>query len=150
LIKFQNYSNPSGQYPAYKNPRAGILTWIDFDTKASDQLINFIDANSNKNDTIFVFPQEPEIYFLSNRKNTTSFDTPTAFYTLSYQKQIVSQLRENNPKLIIYNPKFSVAGVSVETLNYVNMYIKENYKLSVTFGQDEVLIPNSHSSLEKR
>ena len=88
-----------------------------------------------------MFPQTPEIYFLSDRMNATSFDTPVAFYTPEYQKQMIMELEKNKPKLIVYNPKFVLAGLTVENLSDVNQFIQKNYKTIETFGDNQILKP---------
>jgi len=141
LIKFQSYGNPTGSYPAYNNPREGILTNIDIDTKITDNMINFIDKKVNKDGYIYVFPHAPEIYFLSDRKNAASFDSPTIFFTPKYQKQTIDELKSNKPKLIVYNPGFSIAGISVTTLSEVDSYIKGNFVIVATFGDNKIMQP---------
>lgn len=140
FIKFETYSNPSGSYPSYSIPREGIITGIDVNPGDTDSLVRFIDSNVSKNEPIFVFPQEPELYFLTDRKNSTSFDTPLAFYTLSYQQQMVEELKINPPKLIIYMEKFSSAGFTNDTLHEVNRYILDNYKVVKPFGEEGVMV----------
>lgn len=139
LLKFQSYSNLPGNYPSYQTPRAKISTGIDFDPKQVDNLVNFIDAHVKVTDTIFVFPQSPEIYLLADRENATSIDTPTAFFTSYYQNKIVEELKFNKPGLIVYNPKFAVGGVSVNHLNIINHYIISNYSLITSFGDNNVM-----------
>lgn len=141
LIKLQSYGNPTGSYPSYTNPREGILTGIDIDTKATDDMINFIDEKVGKDEYIYVFPHAPEIYFLSDRKNATSFDSPTIFFTPQYQAQTISELKKQKPRLIVYNPKFSIAGISITTLSGIDNYIKENFVIIDRFGDNMIMGP---------
>lgn len=139
LIKFETYGNPSGSYPSYATRRAGIITGIDTDPKEMDSLVTFVDSTVGKNETIFVFPLEPEIYFLTDRNNATSFDTPTAFYTLKYQNQMIKELTDNPPKLIIYKKNFETQVFTNDTLHEVNEYILKNYKILTNFGKELVM-----------
>jgi hypothetical protein len=139
LIKFETYGNVSGSYPSYTLPRAGILTGIDINTKDMDNLINYIDANTNGRDTIFVFPLNPEIYFLADRNNATAFDTPPAFYTDYYQNQIIEGLTSKSPKMIIYNTKTGPQNPG-DSLYRLNLYIISNYKEVKVFGDQSVML----------
>lgn len=140
LLKFQTYGNLSGSYPSYAQPRAGINTGIEINTAETDRLIKLIDAEVDKNATIFVFPQAPEIYFLSDRRNATSFDTPTTFYTSYYQKTMINELKNNQPKLIIYKLSDSKEFIN-DSLHDVNEFILQNYKAAETFGDEVVMRP---------
>lgn len=140
LVKFQTYGNPSGGYPSYSLKRAGIITGIDVNPRETDSLVNYIDAHVNYDKPIFVFPQEPEVYFLADRNDSTEFDTPTAFYTPDYQEKMISQLKQNPPELIIYRKDFQTQGFTSDTLHGVNEYINGNYKTIETFGKDSVMV----------
>lgn len=139
VIKFQTYGNPSGQYPFYETSRAGILAGVEVDTKSFDNLISYIQNSVDKNEKIFVFPQGPEIYFLADRENSTSFDTPLAFFTEKYQDQMISEIESSPPKLVIYNPKTNVGNLVAGSLGKVNDYIKENFEPISSFGDFQVL-----------
>jgi hypothetical protein len=143
FIKFQTYGNPSGSYPSYSLSRSGIITGIDVNPQETDDLVNFVDTEVPKNQKIFAFPQEPQLYFLTDRVNATSFDTPLAFYTQPYQEQMLRELKLNPPKLIIYNKTFQIPGLTVDTLHQVNVYILSNFHTIKTFGNDQVMIKNS-------
>jgi hypothetical protein len=141
LIKFQSYGNISGNYPSYKNPRFGISTGIEVNTKETDNLIDYIDSNVKKNEYMFVFPHSPELYFLADRKNATSFDSPTIFFTNNYQEKIINELITNKPKVIVYDPKFGIAGISIKTLSKIDQFIQRNYIVSSKFGSNYVMTP---------
>jgi hypothetical protein len=139
LIKFETYGNPSGSYPSYATKRAGIITGIETNPKNMDDLVTFVDSRVGKNETIFVFPQKPEIYFLTDRNNATKFDTPTTFYTKEYQNQMINELNINPPKLIVYEKKFEIQNLTSDTLHEVNEYILKNYKTITSFGEESIM-----------
>jgi len=141
IFKLQSYANLSGSFPKYETKRSSLTANIDVNTKDTDDLIEYITQNTQKNDFIFIFVQEAELYFLADRNNATSFDNPTVFFSTKYQEQMVNELRMNKPKIIIYDPDFAIAGISVKTLNIVDSYIKDNYKPVKFFGKNSVLIP---------
>ena len=139
LIKFQTYGNPSGNYPSYKLDRAKILTGIEVNTGDMDDLIFYIKDIVPENEGIFVYPWMPEIYFLSDRMNSTSFDTPHAFFTEGYQRQMVDELESREPRLVIYDPNMNFANLTPDSLPIVNKYINDNFTLVKTFGDNQVL-----------
>ena len=134
FTKFQIYGTPGGQYPGYENSRYQILAGIEVDTKSEDTLINYIKDNTGSEDTIFIFPQKAEIYFLTDRLNATSYDTPFLYFTETYQNNMVNELKNNKPKLIIYNPNITYSGLNANSLSLVKNYIEENYTPKESLG----------------
>lgn len=142
FFMIQAYANPAGSYPEYKTDKIGLLADPGTNVDEFDQLIEFIELNTVNGDTIFVFPWSPEIYFLTNRANATSFDTPLSYITSQYQNQMVDELKENNPAIIVYKPDFAVGGLSREVLGDVDDYIINNYYPLAEFGKFSILSPH--------
>lgn len=139
VTKLQIYGTPGGDYPGYENQRLKILANIDVDTKIEDEMYKFIRSNTSRTDSIFVFPQRAEIYFLTNRKNATSYDTPLIYFTSKHQGQMISELKANNPKLIIYNPDINYSGLDSKSLKLVDEYIKKDYEVLKSFDGWQIL-----------
>lgn len=139
LIKFQTYGNPAGNYPSYDLERAGILTGIDVDTKSYREMILYIKEQVSQNESIFVYPGMPEVYFLTERKNSTSFDTPLSFFTDDYQRQMIKEIEASKPKLIIYNPKINFGTLNAGSLSLVNDYILSNFIPDQSFRDYQLL-----------
>lgn len=140
LIKLQAYGNPSGNYPQYQTERAKILPNVDTNPRHTDDLINYIRENTKRNDKIFVFPLSPEIYFLADRSNPTSFDLLGSFGTEKYQNQIITELEYNPPKIVVYNRNIQLKGFT-DNLSRINSYILQNYVTGSKFGSFDILIP---------
>lgn len=141
LFKLQSYANLSQRYNILQSPRAKVALDIDYPVENIDSLIEFIDNNTAKTDKIFVYPWQPEIYFLTDRNNATSFDTPFAFFSSDYQKQMMNELITNKPKYIIYNPDMSFGGMGPNSLSIMNEFILKNYKIINSFGENSVMVP---------
>lgn len=138
--RLQTYGTVVGEYRHYNFDRGqGILVGTEIDTSQTDNLIKYIRDNTTEDDYIFTYPWAPELYFLANRPNATSVDTPYAFFTPRDQDIMVSQLAANKPKLIIYNPDMNFGGLSVGALRKVDDYLKTNYQPVVQFGKNQVL-----------
>lgn len=104
------------------------------------KLLEFINTNTGKEDSIFVYPWAPELYFLTERKNATRFDTPYAFYSDKYQTEMVASLQLNKPKFVIYNPEMKFGNLTPDSLPLVNKYILENFREVENFGGNKVLV----------
>lgn len=139
IFKLQSYSNTAGIYNTYKTARFRIFVDKDTDTKVVDDLVEFIDSNTGVNDRIFAFPWMPEIYFLADRMNATSFDIPYSFFTKDYQEKMIAELSKNTPSLVVYNPKMRLANLGPDSLSRVDLYLKDNYKVIQTFGEVKLL-----------
>ena len=71
------------------------------------EIANFIKANSSKDDKIFVFGSEPEIYFYSERHSATGYIYMYPLmenhrYSLSMQKEMIGEVEKAKPKFIVY------------------------------------------------
>lgn len=141
LYKFQTYGKVLGDYNRYNSPSlSGILTGQEIDTQQADSLIDFIQKNTSADQSIFVYPWMPELYFYAERKNATSFDTPYAFFSPYHQDKMISELQKNKPKLIIYNPEMNFGDLTPKSLPKINQYILDNYKETSVFGQNRILL----------
>ena len=139
FYKFQTYGKLFGEYKKYSFPRgSGVLVGSEIDTKATDDLIEFIQSSTDSNDTIFAYPWMPEIYFFADRKNATSFDTPYAFFSENYQEKMVYELRKNRPKFIIYDRDKNFGGLTPDSLPLVNEYIIESYENVTSYNSNQV------------
>lgn len=68
-------------------------------------LLNYITDKTRPQDSIFVFPANPEIYFLSRRENPTPyFSTAHAVTAASIYEDLIVRLDKAEPELIIVRP----------------------------------------------
>ena len=139
LIKYQSYAKLPGNYPFNDLQRARFAPDIDSDVESEKALISYIQTHVGEDGNIFVYPWGPEIYFLSDRSNATSFDTPLAFFTEEHQEVMVRQLQEKKPAIIVYNPDFRLSALEPATLEEVDGYIKANYSLASEIGNYLIL-----------
>ncbi len=139
LTKFQSYGKAPGNYPNFDIKRGQILTDIDTNINDKKSLIKYVEDNTSIEDKIFIYPWNPEVYFLANRSNATSFDTPLAFYTPNYQEQMIKELKDNSPKIILYNSKLQLAGLNSGSLSLVDAFIKTNYKSAGKIAEFEIM-----------
>jgi len=142
IYKFQTYGDAIGAYQEYETERGGIIFEEDKTlNKERNDLISYVQENVPKDGGIFVFPWMPELYFLTDSKNVTSFDAPYAFIAGGHQEKMIDELKMNKPKFVVYNPNMNFGSLSPDSLPPVHNYILENYQESKRFGQNIILIP---------
>lgn len=141
LFKFQTYSKVFGEYKRFENRRASILVNMETNVSAVDDLIEYIQLESTPDEKIFVYPWSPELYFLSDRINSTKFDTPYAFFTDKYQNEMIDQLQRNKTKFVIFNPEMKFAGMVPDSLPKVKQYLDNNFVKVSGFGRNQILVP---------
>lgn len=107
-------------------------------------VINYIQANTNKQDTLFVYPNGP-YYQLTDRKSAVSIAS-NWYYDLvpSLEKITLDQLEKNKPKFIIIN---SFNAISIKTsLNGIpyNIHSEENdiFFESITTPVEDFIVNN--------
>lgn len=140
LYRFQTYGSVPGDHKSMGGLRGGILVDKETLPEDKDKLYKYIKSNTNPKEYIFTYPWSPEIYFLVERSNPTSFDTPYAFYSEKYQKQVIEELQKKPPKIIIYGLSQNFGNLTANSLPFVNKYIEENYTKQVEFGTQLVLV----------
>jgi hypothetical protein len=89
----------------------------------------FISKNSYTNENVYFFSNDAMLYFLVDRGNPTRYDLPEVANTREKRLEVLSDLRSDKTRLIIYNTKsWDVDGVSNRTrLPEVDDYIEKNY-----------------------
>lgn len=141
LFKIQTYGHVIGSYKSYNLERSGILVGEEINTKDTEALVEYINLNSSPQDSIFVYPWMPELYFLANKKNATHFDTPYSFFSPAYQSQQIEQLNRNKPKIVVYNKEMRFGNLSPESLPAVNQYLQQNFLSVFQIGNNQILVP---------
>lgn len=140
LFKYQTYGKIIGEYKKYDFERgSGILLAIENDTQPVSDLVKYVQSNSSQGDKIFVYPWNPEIYFYTDRAGASKIDTPYAFFSESYQYEMVEELKNNPPKVLIYNGSMNFGNLTIDTLPLVKKYIQENYKTDKSFGSFDAM-----------
>lgn len=136
--KLQSYGIIPGTYIQYNSPKYGLA--IDQGENISDtnDLMDYL-SKTDPHQKIFAYPWMPEIYFLSERQNATSDDTPCSFFTEKYQKKKIDELQKSNDVLILYNKDFGFGSCSVDSLKILNTFIQNNYKPIDQFGKIKIL-----------
>lgn len=106
-----------------KNPRFFVYMSKQ-EAKDTIQLITYIKNYTNSNDYIFINYYSPLIYFLADRKNSSRYDlvSPNDL-PLSYQKAVISTLKEKKVKLVIMH------FLNKNEKSLIADYVKKNYPI---------------------
>jgi len=103
----------------------------------SEQIAKEIAARTNPEDKIFVFGNEPQIYFHANRRSATSFMylyplMETHDYNLKMQKEMIEEIEEAKPEIIVITQTISWdLKPNSDTLifQWLHTYTQSNYNL---------------------
>lgn len=128
FFKYSTYGSLVEEYNSYNSPRSKILIGTEVNLEQDNGIVEFITQNTSEKDTIFVYPWNPELYFLTNRTNATSVDTPYAFWNEKYQARVIQEIESNQPKFVIIGTGSIFGNMNSDTLSTTNLYIKDNFK----------------------
>lgn len=110
------------------------------DGETYETLTDYIKMKTGVRDTIFVFPNNPEVYFLAERRNPYRFTlTPTALQNAGDIERTAALLNTNPPRMILYNPGDKYNSPFTPMLLEE---IRKNYILSKTIPPFEIYEKN--------
>ena len=127
--------NRVAQVPARGIERAGL--WIEPESlRTYTELIAAIQANSQPNETIFVLPYNPELYFLAERRNPFRFwNTAVGIRPGGEQQHVMNVLRNTPPRVVVIAPR---DRNNTPTSEAIIAYVREHYSLVQTIGSFEI------------
>lgn len=140
-FRLTTYGEIVEDYKRYSLDRSHILVGTEIPVQELEHLIPYIQQHTTESQTIFVYPWNPEVYFLSNRNNATSFDIPYAFWDQKYQQQMINQLQANPPALIILNSGMQFGGLTPDSLPLVSQHLSQHYQEATQLHSFTVLVP---------
>lgn len=90
---------------------------------STQELINYINKNTQKTDTVVVFPEGPFINFLTNRKSDNYYNSLIPLYVETFgEDKLVEHFKKTKPEYVIFN--------NWNTKDYYFEYICNDYALS--------------------
>lgn len=98
--------------------------------KSSNQLIDFINKNTKKDDKIVIFPEGMTINFLAQRHSDDYYNSLLPLYTETFgEEKIINHYKEKLPEFVIFN--------NLDMKDYYFRYICQDYALEFCgFVQD--------------
>ncbi len=104
------------------NTPKGKITTSTYQAVSTNNLIDYINKNTNKNDKIVIFPEGMIINFLTGRKSDDFYNSLIPLYVETFgEKKIVEHFKSEKPDYIILN--------NYNTKDYYYAYICQDYAL---------------------
>lgn len=121
--------------PATSLKRAGL--WVEPESlKTYTALIAAIQTSSQPSEAIFVLPYNPELYFLTERRNPFRFwNTAVGIRPGREEEQVMNLLRTSPPRVVVIAPRDRNNTPISEA---ITAYVRANYSLVETIESFEV------------
>lgn len=96
------------------------------DKEKYEKIINIVEQNVSADETIFAFPNNSEIYYITDRKNPTRFyNTTIGTYNADELQKLISWINITAPKVIFFNPTDKYVNGGALAIADV---VKQNYQ----------------------
>ena len=108
-----------------------VNLWIpEHEAEVYEHIQELVQLNVRKEETIFAFPSNSEIYFIAGRKNPFRFFN-SSFGIRNEQQfdDVLSTLKSSPPRMVFYNPDDKY---NTENAIKISQYIRHNYVLLET------------------
>jgi len=123
-IKFKNIFFFTNRIDTYFNQ-----TNEKFLNKKQIELVNYYKKISKNDKCIQGITNQAALPFLINKPSCTRYYTNWFLITNKHQKKFVNELKEKNPRLILYWSKLDLYNFDDEKrIPYIQNYLKNNYK----------------------
>ncbi len=124
--------------------RAGRVDIPDDQVDQIQQVVAYIQENSEPYEKIFDFTSQGAYYFFANRPSVTRFHMVSYASTPGMQNEVVSALERDQTRLVIFKTGGwfdNVDGIPVEERHpIIASYLEENYALATVIYGTEILL----------
>lgn len=124
--------------------RAGRVDIPDDQVKEIQQVVEYIQENTQPDERIFDFSSQGAYYFFANRPSVTRFHMVSYASTPRMQREVVSALEQDQTRLVIFKTgKWfdNVDGIPVEERHpIIAQYLEENYEPAIKINRTEILL----------
>ena len=124
--------------------RAGRVDIPDDQVEQIQEVVQYIQANTEPNERIFDFSSQGAYYFFANRPSVTRFHMVSYASTPAMQREVVSALERDQTRLVIFKTGGwfdNVDGISVEERHpIIAQYLAENYEPAININRTEILL----------
>ncbi len=124
--------------------RAGRVDIPDNQVDQIQQVVAYIQENSEPHEKIFDFTSQGAYYFFANRPSVTRFHMVSYASTPGMQNEVVSALELDQTRLVIFKTGGwfdNVDGIPVEERHpIIATYLEENYALAIDIKGTEILM----------
>lgn len=113
----------SNNTDAVKSEKGAIYTVPDF-AKSMNTVIEYVQNNTKKTDTVLILPETPMINFLTDRPSDNFYNSLIPLYVETFgESNIIRHFENTKPEVIIFNRR--------NTLDYGQPYICKDYALKI-------------------
>ena len=103
IFGWQNLTSLNIKNNPIKSERGQIYSSKELASSTQD-LINYINKNTQKTDTVVIFPEGPFINFLTNRKSDNYYNSLIPLYVETFgENQLIEHFKKTKPEYIIFN-----------------------------------------------
>ena len=124
--------------------RAGRVDIPDNQVEQIQQVVEYIQENTETHEKIFDFTSQGAYYFFADRPSVTRFHMVSYASTPGMQKEVVSALERDQTRLVIFKTGGwfdHVDGIPVEERHpIIAAYLDENYALAIDINRTEILL----------
>lgn len=119
IFSFQNFVRFRGINSPVQSSYGKIYSEKYF-SESTNQLIEYINKNTKKADTVVIFPEGLMVNFLTQRPSDNTYNSLIPLYVESFgDKKIIEHFKESKPEYIIFN--------NWNTKDYYQEYICKDY-----------------------
>ena len=128
LVNFTKYGSIPQGYAEVRVKRAGrVLTPVN-EAAQIEQVVKYLQENTDSSEPIFDFANQGVYYFLANRPNPTRFAQIAYASPKPLQKEVIADLEETKPKLVIFGEW------NTSVLPLVAEYLQSHYTEAIQLG----------------
>ena len=124
--------------------RAGRVDIPNNQVEQIQQVVEYIQENTQPDERIFDFSSQGAYYFFANRPSVTRFHMVSYASTPGMQREVVSALERDQTRLVIFKTGGwfdNVDGIPVEERHpIIAQYLNENYALAININRTEILL----------
>ncbi|MEI8128374.1 MAG: hypothetical protein WCG95_02040 [bacterium] len=103
ILGWQNLTSLNIKNNPIKSERGQIYSSKELASSTQD-LINYINKNTRKTDTVVIFPEGPFINFLTNRKSDNYYNSLIPLYVETFgENTLIEHFKKKKPEYIIFN-----------------------------------------------
>ena len=124
--------------------RAGNIDIPDDQVAQIQEVVTYIQENTQTDEKIFDFTSQGAYFFFANRPSVTRFHMVSYASTPGMQREVISALEEDQTRLVIFKTGGwfdRVDGIPVEERHpIIAQYLEDNYELAIDINNTEILL----------
>ncbi len=124
--------------------RAGKVDIPDDQVAQIQEVVAYIQENTQTDEKIFDFTSQGAYFFFANRPSVTRFHMVSYASTPGMQREVISALEEDQTRLVIFKTGGwfdRVDGIPVEERHpIIAQYLEDNYELAIDINGTEILL----------